>query len=355
MVRVVTPGTLVEPGLLDPRRNNYLAAIILEGDRAGIAYVDITTGEFQATEVRSANELPLLVQQELDRLQPTELLVPLAVTEATRAVYKAWSAETRSEGEPSAVAENGATPGDGAGPERRNGHRRGHHTETAQQAWRVPGHITPTDERTWRLEIAREVLRAQFKVATLDGFGVAKLPLATRAAGAILAYLKETNGSALAPTDPPEHLQHRSLHGPRPGHPAQPGDHRLDQRLEAIFPAACDRHQPDAMGSRLLGRWLNQPLLDLPKLQARQEAVQALIAAGDTREVVRGVLKGLPDIERLTNRVLQGIAGPRDLLGLRDGARRRPRPARCPRGRRRRPRPFRASCPSSRVARTWWT
>ncbi len=71
------------------------------------------------------------------------------------------------------------------------------------------------------------------------------------------------------------------------------------------------------MGSRLLGRWLNQPLLDLPKLQARQEAVQALIEGADTREVVRGVLKGLPDIERLTNRTLQGIAGPRDLIGLR--------------------------------------
>ena len=318
VVRVVTPGTLVEPGMLDPRRNNYLAAIILEGDRAGIAYVDITTGEFQATEVRSANELPLLVQQELDRLQPTELLVPLAVTEATRSVYKAWSAETRSEGEPSAVAENGATPGDGAGPERRNGHRRGHHTETAQQAWRVPGHITPTDERTWRLEdrprgVARPVQgrhagrlrRRQVAAGDAGGGGDPGLP-------------QRDEHQRAGPADPSEHLQHRSVHGSRSGHPAQPGDHHFDQRLQTIFAAACDRLSHTAMGSRLLGRWLNQPLLDLPKLQARQEAVQALIAEGDTREVVRGVLKGLPDIERLTNRVLQGIAGPRDLLGLRD-------------------------------------
>ena len=317
VVRVVTPGTLTEPGLLDARRNNYLAAIILEGDRAGIAYVDITTGEFQATEVRSANELPLLVQQELDRLQPAELLVPQAVTEATRAVYKAWSAEARSDGEPPAVAENGATPGDGAGPERRNGHRRGHHTETATQAWRVPGHITPTDERTWRLEIAREVLRAQFKVATLDGFGVAKLPLATRAAGAILAYLKETHASALA------QLTHLGTYSTEAYMALDPATRR---NLEITVSTSGSKQfsllnvidtSQTPMGSRLLGRWLNQPLLDLPKLQARQEAVQALITAGDTREVVRGVLKGLPDIERLTNRVLQGIAGPRDLLGLR--------------------------------------
>ena len=163
VVRVVTPGTLTEPGLLDARRNNYLAAIILEGDRAGIAYVDITTGEFAATEVRSANELPLLVQQELDRLQPAELLVPQAVTEATRAVYKAWSAETRADGAPPRPRAWGGQRGQPRSAATATAG--GHHTERATQAWRVPGHITPTDERAWRLDLAREVLRAQFHVA----------------------------------------------------------------------------------------------------------------------------------------------------------------------------------------------
>ncbi|HUS14422.1 MAG TPA: DNA mismatch repair protein MutS, partial [Chloroflexia bacterium] len=186
VVRVVTPGTLVEPMLLDARRNNYLAAAIIDGDRAGIAYVDITTGEFQATEVRSASELSTLVQQELDRLQPSELLVPqLPAGDATRADYRAWSAEV-SGGEPAEA------PADTAPRS-----RRAHHTERAAQSWRVAGHITPTEARTWNLEQARAVLMAQFHVASLDGFGVSKSPVATRAAGAILAYLKETHSTAL--------------------------------------------------------------------------------------------------------------------------------------------------------------
>ncbi len=299
VVRVVTPGTLTEPALLDSRRNNYLAATILEGDRAGIAYVDITTGEFQATEIQHSAELSALVQQELDRLQPAELLVPQRSRgDATRADYKAWAADLNG-------AEDGAAP------------RRAHHTESAVQTWRVAGHITPTDGRTWAPEPARAALREHFGVAALEGFGLAHRAVAARAAGAILAYLQETHSTAL------QQLTHLSTYSTE-GYMAL--DPQTRRNLELLAGSSGDRRYSllsvidatlTSMGSRLLGRWLNQPLLDLTRLRARQEAVQQMYADEALRGTVRAALKGVPDLERLTNRVLQGIAGPRDLSAIR--------------------------------------
>ncbi|HMA36869.1 MAG TPA: DNA mismatch repair protein MutS, partial [Chloroflexia bacterium] len=308
VVRVVTPGTLVEPTLLDSRRNNYLAAAVIDGDRAGIAYVDITTGEFQATELRSSSELATLVQQELDRLQPSELLVPrLAAGDATRSDYKAWSADVTAPGEAARAPEPEA-----ARP------RRAHHTETASQSWRVAGHITPTEARTWSLDNARAVLQQQFQVAALDGFGVARSPVATRAAGAILAYLKETHSTAL------QQLTHLSTYSTESYMALDPQTRRNLELvagpsggLQFSLLSVVDQTLTP-MGSRLLARWLNQPLVDLPRLLARQEAVQLLYSHEALRGQIRALLKGLPDLERLTTRVLQGIAGPRDLNAIRN-------------------------------------
>ncbi|MGI8588499.1 MAG: DNA mismatch repair protein MutS [Chloroflexia bacterium] len=306
VLRVVTPGTLVEPMLLDARRNNYLAAILIEGDRAGIAYVDITTGEFQATELRS-NELVTAVQQELDRLQPSELLVPrFSDGDATRSDYKAWAAELNPDGTGSVAEAPAARPA------------RTHHTERAVQNWRVSGHITPTDARAWHPDTARAALLAHFKVAALEGFGIAKLPLAVRAAGAILAYLGDTNAAALQQLT---RISTYSTEGYMALDPqtrrnlelvAGPGGERAFSLLSVIDQTLTP------MGSRLLARWLNQPLLDIPRLEARQDAVELLYTQEALRGSVRALLKGLPDIERLTNRAVQGIAGPRDLNGIRN-------------------------------------
>ncbi len=239
VVRVVTPGTLTEPGLLDARRNNYLAAIVLEGDRAGIAYVDITTGEFQATEVRSANELPLLVQQELDRLQPSELLVPQAVTDATRAVYKAWSAEARTDGEPGAVPRTGrrqatgppqsAATGNGAATTPRRPSKPGACPAISPPPTSAPG--------GWRQRVRCCVLSSKSPRWRASAWRSCRGRRGRRGdPGLSQRDARQRPG----PTDPPRHLQHRVLHGARPGHPAQPGNHRLDQRLEAIFAAERD-------------------------------------------------------------------------------------------------------------------
>jgi DNA mismatch repair protein MutS len=307
IVRVVTPGTLTEPGLLDSRRNNYLAATILEGDRAGIAYVDITTGEFQGTEVRSATELTTLVQQELDRLQPAELLVPDATSgDASRSDMRAWAAEVRGDETDDAETPDAARP------------RRAHHTERAAQNWRVAGHITPTSSREWGLDKARATLMSQFHVASLDGFGVAKWPLAVRAAGAILAYLQATHSTAL------QQLTHLSSYSTEAYMALDPQTRRNLELvagpsggLQFSLLSVIDQTLTP-MGGRLLSRWLNQPLVDLQRLHARQDAVQLLYGDEPLRAALRTQLKGMPDLERLTNRVLQGIAGPRDLNAIRN-------------------------------------
>jgi len=196
--------------------------------------------------------------------------------------------------------------------------RRKHHTERATQSWRVGGHITPTEARTWTLDNARNTLMAQFKVTALDGFGVAKSPVATRAAGAILAYLKETHSAAL------QQLTHLSSYSTEGYMALDPATRR---NLELVAGPSGGLHFSllsvidqtlTPMGSRLLARWLNQPLVDLPRLSARQDAVTLLYRNEGLRGELRGLLKGMADLERLTNRVLQGIAGPRDLNALRN-------------------------------------
>jgi len=286
VTRVVTPGTVVEPTLLDEKRPNYLAAVVIEGDpaarpgagRAGLAYADITTGEF-ATAQLDASE----VEQELARLQPRECLVP--TSEVRGSTSDSQSPETydlKPETLPSST------------------------------------HLTPFPAYRFELGAARQTLLDHFGVATLDGFGCAGKPLAIQAAGAIIHYLRETQKGTLAQVvslstyattrfmaldaatrrnlELTETIRERKAHGSLLG--------VLDLTLAP-------------MGGRLLRARLAQPLLDRAALEARLDEVQAFCEDTILRGRVREALKGIPDLERLANRVLTGIAGPRDLVGIR--------------------------------------
>jgi len=138
VVRVVTPGTVVEPTLLDEKRNNYLAALVVEGNKAGIAHVDITTGEFATTQIFDDNVWQA-VGQELERFQPAEVL----------------------------IGDEGQGTGDAS-------------------FLSSTYHLSPYDD--WRFELgnARQALLDHFGVASLAGFGCEGFPLAVRAAGAIV-------------------------------------------------------------------------------------------------------------------------------------------------------------------------
>ncbi len=277
VTRVVTPGTVVEPALLDEKRPNYLAAVVVEegpstllrAGRAGLAYVDITTGEFSTTQLNASE-----VEQELARLQPRECLMP-------------------DDPNPQSPIPNLQSPISNP-------------------------HLTPLPAYRFELGAAQQVLLDHFGVATLEGFGCAGRPLAIRAAGAIIHYLRETQKGALAQIvtlstyattrfmtldaatrrnlELTETIRERKVRGSLLG--------VLDLTLTP-------------MGGRLLRARLAQPLLDRVELEARLDEVQAFYEDTILRGRVRQVLKGLPDLERLTNRVLAGIARPRDLVGIR--------------------------------------
>ena len=265
VVRVVTPGTVVEPSLLEEKRNNYLAALILDKGEAGIAYVDITTGEFATTQL-AGEGVEEAVRQELARLQPAEVLCP---EEA-----KVWRSED--------------------------------------------AHITPYD--AWRFELgtARQALLDHFSVASLEGYGCKGLPLAVRAAGAIVQYLGETQKVALA------QLTHLATYSTESFMTLDGATRRNLELTHTIRTGSIKGsllgvldETVTAMGGRLLRGWLNQPLLDITALERRLDAVESLTHDTPTRTEIRGLLKGMGDLERLINRVVGKRAGPRDLIGLR--------------------------------------
>ena len=185
VVRVVTPGTVVDPAMLDPASNNYLAAVLIDAGGAGLAYADLSTGEFAVTQLPAAG-LDAALAQELARLSPREVLIPGSGFRVPGSGDARLDAHGASDDRTSGNDLQPAAPGT------RN-------PEPGTPAWLPTGaHLTPLGERHWRLEPARDRLLRHYEVAALDGFGCAGLPLAVRAAGALLHYAAETQRDALA-------------------------------------------------------------------------------------------------------------------------------------------------------------
>lgn len=266
VVRVITPGTLLEPDLLPGDANNYLACVVLEENRAGAAYVDITTGEFAVTDFQGTSPLEQ-VRSEMLRLHPAEVLIP-----------------------------------EGMGIELPG----------------VPSHFTGWPG--WRFELSRceSVLQDHFNVATLDGFGVRGRPLAVRAAGAVLQYLEQTRptaGSLL------QHLNYYSLDEFMTLDAETRRNLELTETIrggevEGSLLGILDR-TVTPMGSRLLRRWVSKPLLDVSEIERRHEGVGFFLDERLLRAELREKLKVIQDLERLTNRVAGRTAQPRDLVGIR--------------------------------------
>src|SRR4051812_21118661 len=274
ITRVVTAGTAIGPNLLPARGDNYLAAVVRgpagRGGSApgahGPAYVDVTTGEFAVAELRGP-AAAVSLEGEMSRLAPAECLVP-------------W---------------------DQAG------------------ALALPGPSTRYD--AWRFEpdAARDRLLRQFGVRSLEGFGCAELPLALGAAGAVLAYLEETNPAVL-PLLGGLRTYHTDAFMVLDAHTRRNLELTRGARsgtAEGSLLAVLDATRTP-MGGRLLRRFLGQPLLDLDAIVARQDAVDALLARAPLRAELLGRLGAMGDLERWTSRALQGVAGARELLALRE-------------------------------------
>ncbi len=264
VVRVFTAGTVIEPGMLDAGRNNYLTAVLLEGDRVGLAYADVTTGQFATTQFNGRRRLT----EELARLDPAELLLP-----DSELAYQG-------EGEAKAIS-------------------------------RLPD---------WRFEEgnARQTLLRHFGVDSLSAFGCEGKSLATRAAGAILYYLQETQKGAVGQI---QRLATYSVEGFMALDTATRRNLELTESLGGERSGSLLKvlnKTVTPMGARLLRDRISRPLLDVGDLNGRFDQVDTFFNDALLRADLRATLKGLPDLERLTNRVLSGKATPRDLeyIGL---------------------------------------
>jgi DNA mismatch repair protein MutS len=271
VVRVVTPGTVVEPALLDEKRNNYLAAIVLGEGAAGLAYADITTGEFASTQLEG-DDAPVRLAQELARLDPRECLLSESQAEQGFPVQ---------------------TPDD--------------------------LHVTSVADWRWDVGHAAQSLQDHFQTASLGAFGLGEQPLAVSAAGALLQYLQDTQRGAL------EQLTPLSTYTTGDFMLLDAATRRNLELTETIrgrtvqgsLLSVLDR-TTTAMGGRALRRWVSQPLLDRARLERRLDAVQSLYDDAHTRAHVMEMFRQVADLERLANRVVTGRAGPRELVSLRE-------------------------------------
>jgi DNA mismatch repair protein MutS len=277
ITRVVTKGTVVEPHLLDEKRNNYLAAVSLgsRGAVAGLAYCDITTGEFAATEITAAQraEVERRIGEELSRLQPSEL-IPIDWDPLNSSLHSLVT-----------LLNPVLSP---------------------VEAWQVEP------------ETAYTSLTRHFGVATLDGFGLQHMPEAVRAAAGVLAYLRAMQPAALKQL---ARLQSYTVGAFMTLDEATRRNLELTETLrggevQGSLLGVIDRTLTP-MGGRLLRRWLTQPLLDVAAIERRLDAVERFVHESRARLGVRELLRGVGDLERWTNRVTQGVALPRDLLGIR--------------------------------------
>jgi DNA mismatch repair protein MutS len=308
VVRVITPGTATSINVLEPKENNYLAAIFrsVDGNPIGFAYADVTTGEFRAAAF-SGDDAEEKLRDELHRLRPREILIPRQAS-----LF--------------ATAAAGAD-GDFSG------------TTQATRTELREGVETRIDEWAFRFDYAERMLREQFGVATLDGFGLAGHPHAVSAAGAVVHYLRETSAMD------PENGNHSGAalgHLDRVRYYEQADALVLDvvtvRNLELVAPiffedgvrgasptllSALDE-TTTGMGARLLRQWILRPQVDREEIQARLDAVQELKNHTVLREEIRHNLAGVQDLERLAGRVTLGVASPRDLLGLRQSLARVP-------------------------------
>ncbi|MBC8123626.1 MAG: DNA mismatch repair protein MutS [Gemmatimonadaceae bacterium] len=285
VTRVLTPGTLLEDQLLAARQNNYLAAVVQASEMWGLAYADISTGEFRVAQIEGADQLV----QELLRLQPAEVLLSTDATDPLLLLRPGEKSDARPECLPAQFC------------------------------------YTLRPQRTFDLEEARRGLLETFGVRSLEGFGCEGLPLAIRAAGGLLQHLNETQRGGFVPLEGIRTYtltQYLTL------------DHQTRRNLELTQTVrdgsfhgsllwALDRTRT-VMGARTLRRWLLQPLLEREQIHGRQQSVAELHANGLLRERIQRILESIYDLERLAGRAGSGTANARDLVALGDSIARLP-------------------------------
>ena len=266
VTRIVTPGTVVEESMLEARRSSFLAAVARDGDEFGLAIADVSTGELISTNIRGER----LLWEELQRTSPAELLL------------------LPKEDELAKNAPSGTT-------------------------------ITYIEDDPFLFQSPRQILLEHFQVSSLRGFGIEEYPLVQQACAMILSYLRKTQLSSL------RHINSISIYFPQQ---YMLVDSIARRTLEITESLEGSRERSllgildstlTPMGSRLLRKWIEQPLLSKEEIENRLDAVEELCNQGRIRAWLREGLKSIGDLERIVGRCATGVASPKDLLTLKRG------------------------------------
>jgi DNA mismatch repair protein MutS len=295
VTRVVTPGTAADSSL-NAEENNFLAAVATVGERVGFAALDLSTGEFRATEF--AGELAgRRIQEELEQLRPKEMLYGSSAP----LFEKRNSGETGALARP--VAEHSATraPARSVLTQSTNG-------------WAE----TPLDDWIFAPDHAIPLLENHFGVLSLEGFGLAGKPAAASAAGAILYYIRSTQRGTL------DHVDRIGFYERQNCLVLDAVTVRNLELIEPLFAGTdagvtlfrCMDATVTPMGKRLLRTWMLRPSLDPSEINGRLDSVEVQVKDTVRREELRRALDGILDLERLLSRVTLETANPRDVLAL---------------------------------------
>lgn len=298
VTRVVTPGTAADSSL-NAEENNFLAAVATVGDRVGFAALDLSTGEFRATEF-AGESAGRRIQEELEQLRPREMLYG-----SSAPLLERTTTQMRS-----------FAPLDG--PEAR--HHTSLSTGTAPIA-RVSGFgwaETPLDDWIFAPDHAIPLLENHFGVLSLEGFGLAGKPAAASAAGAILYYIRSTQRGTL------DHVDRIGFYERQNCLVLDAVTVRNLELIEPLFAGTdagvtlfrCLDATVTPMGKRLLRMWMLRPSLDRGEIEGRLDAVAVQVKDTVRREELRRSLDGILDLERLLSRVTLETANPRDVLAL---------------------------------------
>ncbi|MFW5996562.1 MAG: DNA mismatch repair protein MutS [Lentisphaeria bacterium] len=272
VTKIITPGTVLEEQVLDTGRNNFLTAVCIGRKDVGLALLDLSTGDFRVTQLKSKNEL----ENELNRVEPAECLVP-------QSLYEEWE----SEGLPEAPS---------------------------RMLW------TAVEDWFFDFEIANDALCQQFAVASLDGFGCRSLDAAVAAAGAVYAYSRNNLRQDAS------HLTSLRVYQ---NNAYMVVDRTTQRNLELVEPLFSDSgnstllnvldNTVTPMGGRMLREWILQPLREKDAIEARLDAVEYLGSDPLLIEELQEALQAVKDLERTIARINLGSANGRDMRVLQRG------------------------------------
>jgi len=266
VIRIVTPGTLIETNLLTEKANNYLLAVTKEKNKYGLAYIDASTGEFKITEIDSEGKL----LDEVNRIGPAEILFSDLMPEEPRRLV-------------------------------------------------AGSYTTSTFNDIYDREAAQEKLKSFFKVQSLDSFGLGEVSAAWGAAVAILEYLKETQKNNLAQINEikPYFATQFMFIDAATRRNLELIQTIRDKSFRGSLLWVLDKTRTP-MGSRLLRQWLLQPLLDTKAINDRYDAVEELTTKAMLRAQISDLIRDVADIERVVGRIASATANARDLVSLKE-------------------------------------